>query len=79
MPLVAQRNNLKDQLFAVREQAGKWTIDVKELMEFQNTHRCFIRYHLKSINLGTFDVMATLRMNPTGLIEEIDEVYYQVP
>jgi hypothetical protein len=78
-PLVARRSDLKDQLLAVREQAGKWTIDVKEIMEFRNAQRCLIRYHLNSANLGTFDIMATLRVNPSGLIEEIDEVYYQVP
>lgn len=79
IPLVTQRSDLKDQLFSVREHAGKWEIDVKELMEFQDTQRCFVRYHLKSANLGTFDIMATLRINPSGLIEEVDEVYYQLP
>ncbi len=78
-PLVTGRSALKDQLFAVREHAGKWTIEVKELMGFQDEKRCLIRYHLNSTNLGTFDVMATLRMNPGGLIEEVDEVYYQIP
>jgi len=77
--LVGARNELKDQLLSVREHTGKWTINVKELIKFQELPRCWIRYHLKSVKLGTFDIMATLRMSSVGLIEEIDEVYYQVP
>ncbi len=79
MPLVTQRSDLKEQLFIAREQAGKWTIDVKEVVEFKDPHRCLNRYHLKSANLGTFDIIATLRMCPNGFIEEVDEIYYQMP
>lgn len=75
--LVTTRDDLKNQLFEVRQQAGKWTIDVKETLAFQDPQRCLIRYHLTSINFGSFDVMAILRANIKGLIEEIDEVYYQ--
>ncbi|MBA3814488.1 MAG: hypothetical protein H0X26_08415 [Alphaproteobacteria bacterium] len=78
-PLVMRRNDLKEQLFAIREQAGKWTIEVKEILEFKDPHRCLNRYHLKLANLGTFDVVATHRMNSRDLIEGIDEVYYQIP
>ncbi|MBA3814178.1 MAG: hypothetical protein H0X26_06780 [Alphaproteobacteria bacterium] len=78
-PLVARRSDLKEQLFTIRQQAGKWIIDVKEILEFTDPHRCLNRYHLKSANIGTFDVVAMVRMNSIGLIEEIDEVYYQIP
>lgn len=78
-PLVTQRSDLKNQLLAIREQAGQWSIDVKELLPFQEMSRCFIRYHLKSMNLGTFDIMAILRMNSKGFIEEVEEIYYQIP
>jgi len=76
-PLVATRDDLKSQLLTVRQQAGNWTIDVKEILAFQDPQRCLIRYHLDSTNFGLFDVMATLRANSKDQIEEIDEVYYQ--
>lgn len=75
--LVATRDDLKNQLFEVRQHAGKWTIDVKEILAFQDPQRCLMRYHLASVNFGLFDVMATLRANTSGMIAEIDELYYQ--
>ena len=75
--LVSHRNGLKDQLLGVYKAAGKWDIDVKEISSFQDPQRCLIRYFLTSEKAGKFDVMATLRMNKEGLIEEIDEIYYQ--
>src|SRR3990167_5978002 len=71
--LVATRNALRDQLLAVRDQAGKWTIDVIEVAALQDPNRALIRYHLVSTNLGVFDIMATLRISSEGLIEEVDE------
>ncbi len=75
--LVADRNGLKDQILICREEAGPWTIDVKEVEALQDPGRCFIRYQLVSEKLGGFDVMATLRSSSDGLIEEVDEIYYQ--
>jgi hypothetical protein len=40
--LVAKREELKDQLTSVLEQAGKWLIDVKETLVFQNSQKCLI-------------------------------------
>jgi hypothetical protein len=76
--LVHNRSALKDQLGACREMAGNWTIDVKDIAAFDDPRRCLIRYHLVSDKLGVFDVMATLRSDSNGRIEEVDEVYYIV-
>ena len=76
--LVAKRSDLKNQLMILRDQSGKWTIEPKEEVVFQDTMRCLIRYHLISANYGLFDVMATLRANSDDLIEEVDEIYYKV-
>lgn len=74
--LVQNRSALKHQLETCRDMAGKWTIDVKDIVGFADPQRCLIRYHLVSDKLGIFDVMATLRGDLKGRIEEIDEVYY---
>lgn len=76
--LVAIREDLQKQLFGIRHQVGGWTINVKEILAFQDPQRCLIRYHLASVKAGLFDVMAILRASQNGLIEEIDEVYYQI-
>lgn len=75
---VNDRGALKDQLVSCRDIAGNWTIDVKDVAAFEDPERCLIRYQLVSDKLGTFDVMATLRGNPKGEIEEVDEIYYIV-
>lgn len=76
--LVTTRDDLKKQLAGVRQQVEGWAIDVKEISAFQDPQRCLIRYHLASAKAGHFDVMAILRASQDGLIEEIDEVYYQI-
>ena len=75
---VNDRRALKNQLQSCRDIAGNWTIDVKDVAPFEDPERCLIRYQLASDKLGTFDVMATLRGNSTGEIEEVDEIYYIV-
>lgn len=76
--LVTDRSLLKDQLENVRKVAAPWTIVSKEEIPFQEPDRCLIRYHLISKDLGSYDVMAILKMDQEGKIQRIEENYYQI-
>lgn len=75
--LVSERSGLRKQLEEVKKAGGGWKIELKSTMPCVDIHKCVIRYHLISQNLGTFDIMAVLKSQPSGLLEEIDEIYYQ--
>lgn len=77
--LVSKRDELKNQLSTVKEMTGKWKVEVKEIAPLQDPQRCFIRYLLVTEKAGTFDVLATVRIDGEGRIALIDEVYYQKP
>lgn len=76
--LVDGRSHLRKQLEDVKAIAGTWNIVAKEQVPCLDVNLCIIRYHLISKNSGSFDVMALVRKNNNGLIEEINEIYYKI-
>ncbi len=76
--LTAKRDELKNQLTAVRDIAGSWTMELKYLLKSATDQNYVIRYILNTKNLGSFDVMALLSSLDGIKIDFIDEIYYQV-
>lgn len=76
--LTAKRDELKNQLTAVRDIAGSWTMELKYLLKSATDQNYVIRYILNTKNLGSFDVTALLSSLDGIKIDFIDEIYYQV-
>jgi len=70
--------HLQKQLEDIRELTGGWQVEVKKQIPSADNHHCLIRYHLLTVKLGTFDIMALLTTSDGRHIEGIDEVYYTV-
>ena len=76
--LVAKADELKGQLLAVRDFAGGWTLDVKQVIPSANDHSYVVRYILNTEKAGGFDVMAIIGSSDGIKIDFIDEIYYQI-
>lgn len=74
---VDDRTKLKKQLDDVKAMAGTWDVVIKEQIPCLDPNRCIIRYTIISKKSGNFDVMAVLKKDANGLIEEINEIYYK--
>ena len=76
--LVANRNGLADQLSEVKNIAGKWALDVKDIIPSRDDKKCTIRYVISTEKAGKFDVLAVLSSNNGMQISKIDELFYQI-
>ena len=76
--IVTSSSKLKEQLEGVKEFAGSWKIQEKELIPSLDNQCCTIRYLLTSEKSGTFDIIAIMKSVNGIKIDSIDEVYYQV-
>ncbi|MBX9585976.1 MAG: hypothetical protein K2X50_01845 [Gammaproteobacteria bacterium] len=74
--LVSNRSQLFSQCENCREMAGKWTIQSTDIIPSADNTQCTIRYLLTSEKAGQFDVIAIMTIS-NGLIDRVDEVYYQ--
>ncbi|MBS0186245.1 MAG: hypothetical protein JSS34_07940 [Proteobacteria bacterium] len=74
--LVSDRSKLLNQLKGVRDFAGKWTIESKEIIPSKDNTKCTLHYLLHSEKAGDFEVIAILRASK-GKIGQIEEVYYK--
>jgi hypothetical protein len=57
--------------------AGKWSIELLNLVVSDCRSINVVQYIISSDNLGSFIVIIILKFNNMGLIEEINEVYHQ--
>lgn len=76
--LVNSRDELENQLNGVREVAGNWKINETYIIPSEDGKQCTFRYLIKSDKAGTFDVIAVMESNDGVLIDNIDEIYYQM-
>lgn len=75
---VDERSKLKKQLEDVKAMTGSWDVVIKEQIPCLDPNLCVIRYNIVSKKSGNFDVMALLKKDKNGLIEEINEIYYKM-
>jgi hypothetical protein len=71
------KGEVENQLISTREVAGKWNIQLLNLLICDNRLVNVVQYIISSEKLGSFIVIAILKYNNMGLIEEINEVYHQ--
>ncbi len=76
--LVPQRDRLEEQLASVKEFAGSWIIERKNVIASANNNQCAIRYILNSDKAGKFDVIAIIKSDDGKKIDHVDEIYYQI-
>ncbi|HEV2524651.1 MAG TPA: hypothetical protein VGU44_05925 [Gammaproteobacteria bacterium] len=76
--LVSERSLLLNQLNGVKEMAGIWEIQSRELIPSQDNTKCTISYIISTENAGDFDVIAILSSSNKKHIDSIEEVYYQI-
>jgi hypothetical protein len=74
--LASERARLLPQLKGVKDFAGAWSIQSLEIIPSADNAKCTIRYYLNSEKAGQFEVIAILSAK-VGLIDRIEEVYYQ--
>jgi hypothetical protein len=76
--LVGNRGELNTQLGGVREMACDWNIDPTFIIPSDDGKSCTFRYKINTEKAGTFDVLAVMGSANGELIDNIDEVYYQI-
>lgn len=62
------------QLQEARKLAGKWQVDLKEVLTEEQGRMSAVRYDLKSEVYGSFQVCAFLTFDDNNLLIEINEV-----
>lgn len=76
--LVADRSSLKVQLNNVKNMAGSWTIEPKEIIPSEDNKACTVHYIVTTEKAGSFQVIAILKSSNAQEIQSIDEVSYQI-
>ncbi len=76
--LVNNRSELQNQIIMCREGAGRWQIDVKDVIPSYDNHKCTIHFVLTSEKAGNFDIIAILTGTNDQKIASVNEVFYQV-
>ncbi|AZL15255.1 hypothetical protein [Rickettsiales endosymbiont of Stachyamoeba lipophora] len=76
--LVSDRSAISKQLADVKLIAGCWVVELKEHLPCIDNIHCTLRYYLITKNLGSFDVIAILKSHDGNLLDEVNEIYYQM-
>lgn len=74
--VVTNAEQFKEQLWQVREPAGRWQVELIECLPCADNKTAVVRYDIVAENAGGFHVIAILRYNQNGLLEEVNEVYH---
>lgn len=77
--IVESSSKLLKQLGEVKNSTGSWEIQPIEIQPFLNDKKRYLNcYQLNSEKAGSFYIMSIVTVNENNLIDQINEVYYQI-
>lgn len=71
-------DEFKKHLMDLRNNYGSWYISVKKQSKSKDETVGTIRYEIVTDKVGTFEVVALLKLSDDNKIKEIDESYYRL-